>query len=441
VLGEGRDNPERASVARRGSLAAGRAQLPQRFDSAQRKTRPPESRVRLVEEAWLSPERLGCREKRLGHSHPAAPETWILTEHGEVEGHDRTLSGTIVAVVGIALLTLAPRRMGGSEEYARGLTAALARYGAGEYTVVVPPDAADAAGGLPALAAGAPSSSGRPRAFAQGAFSHGALTGIDVVHYPLTVPVPLTRRPRIVTLHDVLHLDLPQLVSRRVRAFRRVAYDLAARTADRVIVPSVAVRDRAVERLGLDPERVRVIHHGVDHELFRAGSGEREQFLLYPARPWPHKNHALLFAAYAQVRRERPDLALLLTGSGHEGLTLPNGVRSLGHVPTPELASLYRRAAAVVFPSRYEGFGWPVLEAMACGCPVAAASGTAVEEIAGDVGVFFAPTSADQAAEAIRRVLDDGAALAARGINRAGVFTWERSARLHDEVYDELSLD
>ncbi len=341
-------------------------------------------------------------------------------------------------MVGIALLTLAPGRMGGSEGYARGLAAALARWGDLEYRALVPPDLPDAAGGLPSVAVGAPSTSGRPRAFLRGAAASRALEGLDLVHYPLTVPVPLTRRPRVVTLHDVLHLDYPELVPPRVRAFRRAGYDLAARTADRVIVPSSSVRERAVERLGLDPDRVRVVHHGLDHDLFRPGDEVREPFLLYPARPWPHKNHALLFAAFAELRGERPELELVLTGGGHETLRLPPGARSLGRVPEPELALLYRRAAAVVFPSRYEGFGWPVLEALASGCPVAAASGTAVEEIAGGAAVLFEPTSAAGAADAVRQALAEAPARAALGIERARAFTWERAAGLHDAVYREL---
>jgi glycosyltransferase involved in cell wall biosynthesis len=146
----------------------------------------------------------------------------------------------------------------------------------------------------------------------------------------------------------------------------------------------------------------------------------------------------VLFEAFGLVRRERPELDLLLTGGGHEGLTLPAGVRSLGTVPADELAALYRRASALVFPSRYEGFGWPVLEAMASGCPVAAAAGSAVEEVAGGAAILFAPGSAEAAADGIRRVLDDGPTLSERGLARAGAFTWERAARLHDEVYGEL---
>jgi glycosyltransferase involved in cell wall biosynthesis len=341
-------------------------------------------------------------------------------------------------VVGISLLTLTPGRMGGSEAYARALTAALARHGAHKYLVAVPPAAGDAAGGLLAVVGGAKAGRPKPRVFVRAALAGSTLAAASVVHYPLTVPLPPTHRPRVLTLHDVLHLDLPELVPRRVRTFRRVAYDAAARHADRVIVPSAFVRVRALERLGLDPGRVRVVHHGVDHDVFCPDGGPREPFLLYPARPWPHKEHALLFAAFGLVRRDRPELELVLTGGGHESLQLPPGVRSAGAVPVAELAELYRRASALVFPSRYEGFGSPVLEAMASGCPVAAASGTAVEEVAGDAAVLFAPRSAEAAAEGILRALAEAEALSERGLARAREFSWERSARLHDEVYAEL---
>ena len=150
-----------------------------------------------------------------------------------------------------------------------------------------------------------------------------------------------------------------------------------------MIVPSQFVRRRAIELLGLPPEHVHAIPWGVDHERFRPGDEEREPFLLYPARPWPHKNHARLFEAFASLREERPELRLVLTGGGHEGRPVPPGVEVRGLVPGEELASLYRRTACLVFPSLYEGFGQPPLEAMASGAPVAASNIPAIAEVAG----------------------------------------------------------
>ena len=199
-----------------------------------------------------------------------------------------------------------------------------------------------------------------------------------------------------------------------------------------MIVPTEFVRERAVERLGLDAARVHVVAHGVDHERFRPGEEEREPILLYPAKGWPHKNHGRLFEALPLIRRERPDLRLVLTG--YEG-EVPDGVERLDRVPPDELAGLYRRAAALVFPSRYEGFGQPPLEAMACGCPVAASRAASLPEVCGDAAVLFDPDDAAAIAAGVLEALERGAELRERGLLRAARFTWAASAREHERVY------
>jgi glycosyltransferase involved in cell wall biosynthesis len=261
--------------------------------------------------------------------------------------------------------------------------------------------------------------------------------GADAVHYPLTIRIPAVAAPTAITLHDVQHLDLPQLFSRGERAFRSVAYHRSARSARLVIVPSAFVRDRAAELLPLAPAKIRVIHHGIDHERFFPGEERREPFLLYPARPWPHKNHATLFEAFSLLRRDRPELQLVLTGGGWSGAT-PDGVEALGNVSLDELVLLYRRASALVFPSLYEGFGLPPLEAMACGCPVACSVAAALPEVCGDAARYFAPDDPEEIAAAVEDVLSDPAAWSARGVARAAGFTWERTAAAHEEVYREL---
>ena len=191
-----------------------------------------------------------------------------------------------------------------------------------------------------------------------------------------------------------------------------------------------------VERLGVPEERVRPIHLGIDHELFRPGVEARAEMLLYPAREWPHKNHAGLFEAFALLREKRPDLQLLLTA--YDG-PVPDGVRSLGRVSPEELAGLYRTAAALVFPSLYEGFGQPPLEAMASGCPVACSNVASLPEVVGDAARLFDPTSTEELVAAVEEVLDDPEPWRARGLERAAGFTWERTAEAHDAVYDELA--
>jgi glycosyltransferase involved in cell wall biosynthesis len=220
------------------------------------------------------------------------------------------------------------------------------------------------------------------------------------------------------------------------RSFRRNAYDRAARRAAAVIVTSEFVRARAMHELGLEGGRVHVIPHGVDHTLFAPGDEAREPFLLYPAHAWPHKNHARLLEAFALLRADLPELRLVLTGGGLEELgSLPDGVVRLGVVPIEELASLYRTAACLVFPSVYEGFGLPLLEAMASGCPVAAANRAAVPEVCGDAAVYFDPDDAEAIANGVREALALADELREFGIARAASFSWEETARRHEDVY------
>jgi glycosyltransferase involved in cell wall biosynthesis len=352
--------------------------------------------------------------------------------------------------VGISLLTLSPGDLGGSETYARQLVRSLSTTGTLDYAVFVPANAKDAAGGLPTIAVPeAPVAVARKGPFriltmALSSFRsrnvRAKVETVDVVHYALTVPLPSTKTPTVVTLHDVQHRDLPDFFGPARRSFRRVAYDRAARSADAVIVTSEFVRGRALDLLELDPTRVHVVPHGINHTVFRQGDEEREPFVLYPARAWPHKNHARLFEAFAELRKERPQLRLVLTGGGLDRFgRLPDGVERWGVVSTTELASLYRRAAVTVFPSLYEGFGLPPLEAMASGCPVAAADTAAIPEVCGDAAVYFDPTDPHAIAAGILEADEKAVELREKGIARAARYTWNDTARLHEEVYREAT--
>jgi glycosyltransferase involved in cell wall biosynthesis len=302
-------------------------------------------------------------------------------------------------VIGIALLTLRPGRMGGSETYVRGLLRALRQYGELDYRELVRGDA--------------------------------RLDGLDAIHYPFTVAYPRTKLPAAVTVHDVLHRE-PLRSPRRL--VRRFWYDRSSRRARVVVVPSEFVRGRVRDLLGIPSERIRVVHHGIDHDRFRPGDEPRVGFLLYPAEPWPHKNHRRLFEAFERLRAERPELELVLTGNGFRAL--PPGVRTVGRVGWDELPSLYRRAGALVFPSLYEGFGLPPLEAMASGCPVACSTAGSLPEVCGDAVVYFDPTSTEEMAAAVEQALRRE--LVPKGRERAARFTWEKCAAGHDAVYREL---
>jgi glycosyltransferase involved in cell wall biosynthesis len=363
--------------------------------------------------------------------------------------------------VALSLLTLFPGRSGGTETYARALVREFGRGGTdGEkVTVLASPRVAAA------LAAPRPpthvvrsyrtgdNAATRLLAMtfagaAPGLVARDVPPGIDVVHYPVTIPIPrVDGAARVVSLNDVQHHELPEFFSPPERAFRRFAYDRAARRADEVLTLSEHARGQIVERLGIPPERVTAIHCAVDHERFRTVPDAHdaalpplpERFVLYPANLWPHKNHVRLLRAFA--RAGVADLDLVLTGQTYgRPLTGPAGARvhHLGHLPFEQLPALYRRATALIFPSLFEGFGMPLIEAMACGCPVVASDRGAIAEVCADAALRFDPTDEEAIADAIRRVVDDAAErarLRAAGLARAARFRWADVAARHLVVY------
>jgi glycosyltransferase involved in cell wall biosynthesis len=350
--------------------------------------------------------------------------------------------------VGLSLLTLVPGLVGGSETYARELCRALTRVGELDYCAFVPTVAPDAGDGLssslvseyrarttmPGRIAAMSLATARPQPIRR----RFAAAGIDVLHFPLSVMVPrVDGLPAVTTVHDLQHELYPQFFSRAERAYRRAVYGWTVKRSRLVIAISEHARGTLLERYSLPDERVRTIHLGIDHERFTPDGRERESFLLYPANRWPHKNHERLFAAFALVQTERSDLRLVLTGQRHERAPLPQGVESRGHVTMDELVELYRSAACLVFPSLYEGFGLPPLEAMACGCPVAASNATSLPEVCGEAAEYFDPLSPEDMADAILRAVDGR--LVERGLTHAAGFTWDACARAHDAVYRDLS--
>ena len=346
--------------------------------------------------------------------------------------------------IGLSLLTLVPGISGGSETYVRELVRALGRVGEHDYRVFLPSIAVDV-DGLPAeLVPEYRASRTMPgritamtRATVAGRSIRSRFAELDVLHFPLSVMVPrVTSPPSVATVLDLQHELLPAFFSRAERAYRKAVYGWTVRRSRIVITISRHAADTLIERLGVPPERVRPIHLGIDHERFRPGEEEAGAFLLYPALGWPHKNHRGLFEAFAALRARRPGIELVLTG--YEGAA-PDGVRVLGRVSADELVRLYRTAAALVFPSLYEGFGQPPLEAMACGCPVACSNAASLPEVCGDAARLFDPMSVEDMVTAVEEVLADPQQYRERGLARAAAFTWEAAARAHDAVYRELA--
>lgn len=348
------------------------------------------------------------------------------------------------------MLNLVPGGMGGSETYGRELTAQLATDPSIRATAYVPENAAGFSAGIPEVIVrgvrGGPSTMSRIQSIASAMLSRGriirSIEHAAVVHFPFTIPVPRPARAHSVvqTLLDVQHLDLPHLFSRAELAFRARFYEGAARTVDAVITISEFAKGRMVELLRLDPEKIHVAHLGVNADEFVPFLGEREEIVLYPARGWPHKNHARLVEAMAIVRRTRPGMRLVLTGGGLTELgPMPEWVDVRGLVSRDELRRLYTRAAVLAFPSLYEGFGLPPLEAMASGLPVAASDAGSIPEVVGGAAELFDPLDPESIADGILRALDRSAHLSAAGLEQVHRFTWEACRDVHTAVYREVA--
>ncbi len=285
-------------------------------------------------------------------------------------------------------------------------------------------------------------------------------TGASVVHHAGGV-VPVRHPGRVVlTVHDLQPLDLPRNFRPTKRAYIRAMAGRSARAAEVVVVPSRFTRDRVVALLGVPPGRVEVVPWSVrataapsaptmDPPAGATAGGEfplppvlgSDPFLLYPAITYPHKNHLTLLDAFARVAAVEPDLHLVLTGGASAGEgeveerlhrpDLAGRVLRTGRVPAPQLDALFRHAVGVVVPSRYEGFGLPVLEAMARGVPVLAADAGSLPEVAAPEDLVPATDAvawADRMAELVR---EDPAARArriARNRALAASFTPRRTA-------------
>jgi alpha-1,3-rhamnosyl/mannosyltransferase len=281
--------------------------------------------------------------------------------------------------------------------------------------------------------------------------------GAELLHSPHYVRPLLCTIPSVVTIHDCIHLLFPQYLPNRM-AYRYARFVMGSAIERSALVYTVSQASRAdILRFypSTDPDKVRVIPNAIDPELLvDPGEEERERireryqirgrFVLFAGNVKPHKNLERLIRAFAIVRAQsgRRDLRLVLIGedvsrynslrrTAEEAGVRPD-VRFFGFVPHQTLAALYRMASVFAFPSLYEGFGLPPLEAMACGTPVLTSSISSLPEVAGDAALLVDPYSVEEIAEGLARLLDDDGlrhSLVARGRARAAGFSWERAAR------------
>jgi glycosyltransferase involved in cell wall biosynthesis len=284
-----------------------------------------------------------------------------------------------------------------------------------------------------------------------------AREGVDLVHSLASTAPTWGRFRRVVTVHDLIYARFPEAHAGIRDLGMRVLVPMAVRRSHRVIVDSHSTQHDLVELLGTPAERIDVIPLGVgtvrrcepmaERELrARLDLGERRIALSLSAKR-PHKNLAALIGALARIPAERRPL-LVLPGypTAHEAelreracaAGIQGDVRFLDWLSGEEFEGLWKLAKVFVFPSLYEGFGLPVLEAMARGVPVACSNASSLPEVAGDAALLFDPHDEAAIAAALERLLADRTEverLRARGFERARQFTWERTARLTLESY------
>lgn len=284
---------------------------------------------------------------------------------------------------------------------------------------------------------------------------------VVMVHEPHYVLPPAIRCRSVVTIHDCIHLMFPQyLPGRLAYVYAKGSMWAATRKADRVLTVSEASKRDILRFFDIPPEKVEVIYNAIDERFLGPADLHRmdltrqryqldHPFVLYVGNIKPHKNIERLVAAFAIARRRSPDnMKLIIIGdelskypvlrqSVHRH-KLDKHVRFLGFQPQETLAAFYRLARAFVFPSLYEGFGLPPLEAMACGTPVVTSNVSSLPEVAGGAALLVDPHEAEAIAEGIVRAVTDEtvrAELIGKGLARARDFSWKQSVGKIHQIY------
>lgn len=367
--------------------------------------------------------------------------------------------------IGVNLLYLRPSRVGGSEVYIRELIKHLGMIGRSQLVVFCSMEVArtmETQSPVRVVPVTARPFSQLGRLLDENFTLRKALRlhPVDVLFSPANFGAPLlgTRTPQVITVHDLQHLRFKSNFSLAQRLFRSIMFRLSFMSAKHVISISEFTRKDILQSYGVSPDKVSVVLEGVDHkfqpsthlltevrERFDLGT----RFFYYPAAMAAHKNHLRLLDAFSMVKdRVGADLQLVFTGAKtalyesveqrvHD-LGLDHSVKHLGFVNREEVFALMTLASALLFPSDFEGFGLPLLEAMHCGTPVIASDQASIPEVTGDAAILLNPRDTEGWARAMQEILENQvlrAQLVERGYTNVGRFSWERCADQTLEVF------
>jgi glycosyltransferase involved in cell wall biosynthesis len=280
-----------------------------------------------------------------------------------------------------------------------------------------------------------------------------------------TLMTPIVKVPRTQIIHmKTMHaFTAPESLSPLARAYRRTSYPRSARVADAIIVNSQSMRSEVEHYLDVDPQKLKLVYEAVDHDLFKPGDadlarahvadyGITKPFLLFVSSLWPYKNCDGLLRAWALARDDLSGRQLAIVGEGRDekyvkslhSLAAQLGILAdvvfVGGIPLAETVFFYQAADALVYPSFNETFGLPILEAMACACPVVTSNTSSMPEIAGDAAILSEPSRPDSIAHAMIDVAGPARdRLRERGLRRASRFTWGATAQSTLDVYRETA--
>ena len=273
--------------------------------------------------------------------------------------------------------------------------------------------------------------------------------GVDVLHCPDFSRPLRCHAPVVNTLHDLSYYGSQAYFPPAKRAYKRFLTNIAVHRSANLIAVSEFTRQEVLGRFGIPEEKITVIHHGVEQRVCQAPAMPADPFILYVGTLEARKNIATLIRAFGLLRANRsiPHRLVLIGQKGWgwakirrvlDDCPARDHVELPGYVSREKLLQLYAEAALFVYPSYYEGFGMPILEAMAAGLPVVSSQAPALREAGGDAAVYFDPGSVEDLEGAIRRLVDSPEMLGQmrqKGLDRAAQLTWDKCAKRHVEVY------